>query len=135
MMQGAAAQAAHHRYENEVDKIFDAKLNLESTYKTRGLLESIMYGLNSQYGNIDNYEEAFVGAITGLLGSPTFGKRNNSTDQTYLGKSKWIGLSGGTITEVRDYLRDRKDADLAAQHATEVLRRENLADDIKHLIA
>ena len=135
MMQGAAAQAAHHRYENEVDKIFDAKLNLESTYKTRGLLESVMYGLKSQYGNIDNYEEAFVGAITGLLGSPTFGKRNNSTDQTYLGKSKWIGLSGGTITEVRDYLRDRKDADLAAQHATEVLRRENLADDIKHLIA
>lgn len=135
MLQGAAAQAAHHRYENEVDRIFDAKLNLESTYKTRGLMESILHGFISQYGNIDNYEEAFVGAITGLLGSPTFGKGNNSTDQTYLGKSKWIGLSGGTITEVRNYLRDRKNADLAAQHATEALRRETLSDDIKHLIA
>ena len=135
MMQGAAAQAAHHRYENEVDRIFDAKLNLESTYKTRGLMESVMYGLKSQYGNIDNYEEAFVGAITGLLGSPTFGKRSNSTDQTYLGRSKWIGLSGGAVTEVKDYLRDRRTADLAAQHVTEVLRRENLSDDIKHLIA
>lgn len=135
MMQGAAAQAAHHRYENEVDRIFDAKLDLESTYKTRGFMESVLHGFKSQYGDIDNYEEAFVGAITGLLGSPTFGKRNNSTDQTYLGKSKWIGLSGGTFTEVRDYLRDRKNADLAAQHATEVLRRETLSDDIKHLIA
>ena len=43
-------------------------------------MSSIMQGLRSQYGNIDNYEEAFVGAITGLLGTPTFGKRNNSTD-------------------------------------------------------
>lgn len=135
MLQGAAAQAAHHRYENEVDRIFDAKLDLESTYKTRGFLESVIHGFKSQYGDIDNYEEAFVGAITGLLGSPTFGKRNNSTDQTYLGKSKWIGLSGGTFAEVRDYLRDRKNADLAAQHATEILRRETLSDDIKHLIA
>ncbi len=135
MMQGAAAQAAHYRYENEVDRIFDAKLNLESTYKVRGLMESIAHGFKSQYGDIDNYEEAFVGAITGLLGSPTFGKGNNSTDQTYLGRSKWIGLSGGAITEVRDYLRDRKNADLVAQHATEALRRETLSDDIKHLIA
>lgn len=135
MMQGAASQAANYRYQNEVDRIFDSKLNLESAYKTRGLLESIYKGIKSQYGDIDNYEEAFVGAITGLLGSPTFGKSNNSTDQTYLGKSKWIGLSGGAITETRDYLRDRRDADKAAQHATEVLRRETLADDIKHLIA
>ena len=135
MMQGAAAQAATYKYSNEVDKIFDSKLNLESSYKVRGVLESIMEGLRNQYGDIDNYEEAFVGAFTGLLGSPTFGRRNNSTDQTYLGKSKWIGLTGGSITEVMDYLRDRRTADKAAKHATEVLRRENLADDIKHLIA
>lgn len=135
MLQGAAAQAAHYRYENEVDKIFDAKIDLDSTYEVRDFIGSALQGFKNQYGDIDNYEEAFVGALTGLLGSPTFGKANNTTDQTYLGKSKWIGLSGGTFTEVRDYLKDRRTADLAAQDATEILRRETLSDDIKHLIA
>lgn len=135
MLQGAASQAANYKYANEVDKIFDAKLDIDATHTTRGVLESVMEGLKSQYGDINNYEEAFVGAITGLLGSPTFGRGNNSTDQTYLGRSKWIGLTGGTFTEVRDYLRDRKNSDMAAQHATEVLRSGQLAGNIKHLIA
>lgn len=135
MLQGAAAQAAHYRYENEVDKIFDAKMDLDSTYEVRDFIGSALQGFKNQYGDIDNYEEAFVGALTGLLGSPTLGKANNATDQTYLGKSKWIGLSGGAFTEVRDYLKDRRTADLAAQDATEILRRETLSDDIKHLIA
>ena len=135
MLQGAASQAAHYKYSGEVDRIFDSKLNIESQDKVKGTLESILYGMQSQYGDIDNYEEAFVGAITGLLGSPTLGKRNNSSDQTYLGKSKWIGLTGGTFTEVRDYLRNRRVSDEAAKHATEVLRSGALADNIKHLIA
>lgn len=135
MLQGAAAQAASYQYEDEVDKIFDAALNIDATYQTKDVLSSILHGLGSQYGDIDKYEEGFVGAITGLLGAPTFGRRNNSTDQTYLGKSKWIGLTGGTYTELRDYRRDRKRADQAARDATDVLRNENLASNIKHLIA
>lgn len=135
MAQGAAAQASMYKYEEEVDKIFDAKLDLEATHETRDVISSILEGFKNQYGDIDNYEEAFVGAITGLLGSPTFGRRNNSTDQTYLGKSKWMGLSGGAIVEARDFLNKRKDSEKAARLATEVMRNDNLADNIKHLIA
>ncbi len=135
MMQGAMSQAANYRYSNEIDRIFDAQLNIEADHKTRGLFESIQQGILKQYGDIDAYEEAFVGGIIGLFGSPTFGRKNNSTNQTYLGKSKWIGMSGGTITEVRDYLRERKQKDEVASKATEVLRSGTLGNNMKHLIA
>lgn len=135
MLQGAASQAAQYRYSNEVDKIYNARLDIDAEQKTIGLIDAIQYGLSQQYGDLRNWHEGVIGAITGLLGSPTFGRRNNSTDQTYLGKSKWIGMSGGTIVETRDFLRSRRRQDEAAQKVTQAFRSGNLADGLKHLVA
>lgn len=135
MAQASAASAAGLYYQDDVDNIYNAKINPEAKQKTLSWLGSIWEGMGEHYGNIDAWEEGFIGALTGMLGSPTFGKKNNSTDQTYLGRSKWIGLTGGVYTQVRDYLRDRDQADRTAAHITKIMRDGKLVERFQHLTA
>ena len=67
------------------------------------------------WGNIDNWEEFAIGALTGALGMPTFGKVNNSSAETYLGKGKTIGLSGGIAGAIRSATERNKQASEAAE--------------------
>ena len=52
-------------------------------------------------------EQFLIGALTGALGMPTFGRANNA--DAWLGKNKIIGLSGGAVGAVRDYNQKFKD--------------------------
>ena len=56
---------------------------------------------------------------------PTFGRINNSGTETYLGKNKWIGLSGGLFGEF-------KSADFANAEGSEAVRiMNNYAEKIR----
>ena len=54
------------------------------------------------YGNGDRYEEFAVGFLTGVLGAPTFGKTMNNNSLTYIGRGRFIGLTGGIGGEIAD---------------------------------
>ena len=143
MAQGAASQGSMYYYSQYSDAIYEAALNPDSKKKVEDYLKSsgisigdaISYGIDSYYGDINKWEEGFVGAITGLLGAPTFGSSNNRSESTYLGNSKWIGLTGGTIADVREFLKGRKMAEQSAQKLNDYLKNGKLPADIKHLIA
>ena len=82
------------------DAYYEALLDPNAEIETKNFLKSVTEGFTNTYGNGDRYEEFAVGAITGLLGIPTFGKVQNSDVNTWLGRGKTIGISGGLFGEI-----------------------------------
>ena len=135
MAQSAAAKSSQNYYGSRVDAIYDAAMDNNSRDQVLNWWQASMQGFKDIYGDFNNYEEGFIGALTGLMGSPTFGKKNNSTSETYLGRSKWIGMSGGVVPQWRNAIKGRQDEAEIVSHVNRVLKSGNLERDIKHLIA
>lgn len=79
---------------------YKALTDPNATVKTNDFLTSVTKGFLDSYGNGDRWEEGAIGFITGILGMPTFGTRANSDSNTWLGRGKMIGLSGGLGGEI-----------------------------------
>ena len=135
MTQAAAAKSSQNYYGSRVDAIYDAAMDNNSRDQVLNWWQASMQGFKDIYGDFNNYEEGFIGALTGLMGSPTFGKKNNSTSKTYLGRSKWIGMSGGVVPQWRNAIKGRQDKAEIVSHVNRILKSGNLERDIKHLIA
>jgi len=135
MNQSLAAKIPSNYYGSRIDAIYDAKMNRESTEQVVDWWKATVQGFKDIYGNIDNYEEGFIGALTGMMGSPTFGKKNNSTSETYIGRSKWIGMSGGVVPQWRNAIKDREHEREVVEHVNNILKSGNLERGVKHLIA
>lgn len=135
MNQSAIAKSSDNYYSSRVDYIYDAALNGNSRNKVLSSWEAAVQGFADVYGDFNNYEEGFIGALTGLFGSPTFGKKNNSTSETYLGRSKWFGLSGGVIPQWRNAIKDREHEAEIVSHVNSILKSGNLERNMKYLIA
>lgn len=84
------------------DAYYKALIDEDTNIQTSKFLEAASKGFIDTYGNGQKWEEFVVGALTGLLGMPTVGKQFNSGENTYLGKGKWVGLSGGFFGELRN---------------------------------
>ena len=82
------------------DAYYEALINPDAQIQTSDFLTAATQGFVNTYGNAERWEEGFVGALTGLLGMPTFGKMNNTSANTYIGRNKWLGLSGGIFGEM-----------------------------------
>ena len=135
MAQATAAKSSQNYYGSRVDAIYDAAMDNNSRDQVLNWWQASMQGFKDIYGDFNNYEEGFIGALTGLMGSPTFGKKNNSTSETYLGRSKWIGMSGGVVPQWRNAIKGRQDEAEIVSHVNRILKSGNLERDIKHLIA
>lgn len=135
MSQSAAAKSSQNYYGSRVDAIYDAAMDNNSRDQVLNWWQASMQGFKDIYGDFNNYEEGFIGALTGLMGSPTFGKKNNRTSETYLGRSKWIGMSGGVVPQWRNAIKGRQDEAEIVSHVNRILKSGNLERDIKHLIA
>lgn len=135
MAQSAAAKSSQNYYGSRVDAIYDAAMDNNSRDQVLNWWQASMQGFKDIYGDFNNYEEGFIGALTGLMGSPTFGKKNNSTSETYLGRSKWIGMSGGVVPQWRNAIKGRQDEAEIVSHVNRILKSGNLERDVKHLIA
>ena len=135
MNQSLAAKIPSNYYGSRIDAIYDAKMDRESTEQVVDWWKATVQGFKDIYGNIDNYEEGFIGALTGMMGSPTFGKKNNSTSETYIGRSKWIGMSGGVVPQWRNAVKDREHEAEIISHVNNILKNGNLERGVKHLIA
>ena len=135
MAQAAAAKSSQNYYGSRVDAIYDAAMDNSSRSQVLDWWKASVQGFKDIYGDFNNYEEGFIGALTGLMGSPTFGKKNNSTSETYLGRSKWIGMSGGVVPQWRNAIKGREQEAEIVSHVNSILKNGNLERDMKHLIA
>lgn len=85
--------------------------------ETIGWMKAFAQGLNETINDGSTWEQWFIGALTGALGMPTFGRANNS--DAWLGKDKMIGLSGGMVGTARDYNREKEQTDALVQRMNE----------------
>ena len=95
-----ASTAGYMQEYDSPDAYYNALTDPKSQRKTKDFLSAVTQGFKDTYGNGDRWEEFAVGAFTGLLGMPTFGKVNNSDANTYLGRGRSVGLSGGLFGEL-----------------------------------
>ena len=103
MAQAWAAEFAGNNafYSDSPDTYYRAMSNPEALNNTMSSWEAASKAFANTYGNLDRYEEFAIGALTGLLGTPTFGRSQNASANTWLGRGKTIGLSGGILGEFR----------------------------------
>ena len=81
---------------------YEALTNSDAELETKDFFTAITNGFLNSYGNIDQWEQYAAAFITSIFGMPTFGRGNNSSDQTYLGNGKLVGLSGGIFGELKE---------------------------------
>lgn len=82
------------------DAYYNALTDSNAEQKTMDFTKSLTKAFADSYGDGSQWEQFAVGALTGILGVPTFGRVNNSDSNTYLGRGKVIGLSGGIFGEM-----------------------------------
>lgn len=82
------------------DAYYNALLDSNAEQKTMDTTKALTKAFADSYGDGSQWEQFAVGALTGILGVPTFGRVNNSDSNTYLGRGKAIGLSGGIFGEM-----------------------------------
>lgn len=82
------------------DAYYESLIDPNAEIQTKDFLTSVIEGFANTYGNGDRYEEFAVGFLTGALGIPTFGSMANSGADTYLGRGKSIGITGGILGEL-----------------------------------
>jgi len=135
MNQAAASNASWIYYGDKADAIYEAYNDPKAQRETISWISAMGEGIKQQYGDFENYEEGFIGAITGIFGAPTFGRSNNSSNQTWLGRNKLVGFSGGTVVDIRDYREGVAEADKVAENITRIMKNPELANRLHHLVA
>lgn len=83
------------------DAYYKALTDDDYKIKTKDFLTSMSEALADSWGNSETYKEGLVGFLTGILGTPTFGRVQNSDAFTYLGRGRRFGLTGGILGEMR----------------------------------
>lgn len=96
-----AEHAGLFRSSDNPDAYYKALTDPEYEYKTRDWFSSFTEGLANTYGSGDRWQEFAVGWLTGAIGMPTVGRVNNADANTYLGRGKAVGISGGFLGELR----------------------------------
>lgn len=102
LAQGFAADLSANLYSDTPDTYYRAISDPQAKRESLSTMESLTKAFADTYGNADRYEEFAIGALTGLLGTPTFGRTQNADANTYLGRGKPIGISGGIFGEIAD---------------------------------
>lgn len=99
--QGFFSSTASNMYQpDSPDAYYQALLNDDYEVKTKDNMTAISEGIADSWGNSDTWKEGLIGFMTGIIGMPTFGKVQNAGPNTYLGRGKAIGLSGGIFGEI-----------------------------------
>ena len=106
MMQSWFSEGTGLQQASKLNSFYGAKVNPEAEEEAIGFLNSMFTGFSNIYGDVQNWEEGFIGGLTGFLGIPSI-----SRTTTKGGKKKfklslkgelWEGLSGAQ--------KDNKDA-------------------------
>lgn len=112
MGQSAIARGAGYKYGSELNSFYGAKIDPESEEESVGLLKAMGDAVLETYGNIDNYEEGFIGAISGMLGIPSVRTNEKGSLRPSLEGGAWedireIRAENARNKEVADALNKR----------------------------
>lgn len=139
MMQAWASETYMDLYKRDADYVYDSKVNPDAAEQFGDFWsefwKSHKRGFENSYGNPQRWEEFMIGALTGVMGAPTFGRTNNSTEQTWLGRNKVVGLTGGIAADLKDIRASRQERLEVAQHIDRIMHDPNLKNRLEHVRA
>lgn len=87
------------------DAYYEAYNNENAKIKIKNWQKGMIEGFQQSYGSAAAWEEGFIGAITGMMPGATSGiTGGTSSDDTFLGKNKKVGLRGGLPGLIAEYV-------------------------------
>lgn len=119
-LQRAASDAAGNSASESLKNYINADKDYKSTWGVGDYLCNFAKAVKDNATNASALEEFSIGAISSLLGMPTFG--HSHTKDAYVGKGKAFGLSGGLVGEVRDYLKEKSHEETIANYLNERIK-------------
>lgn len=118
MGQATISEAAGTYYASKLNDFYGAKIDPEAERETIDFMKSMGQAMLKTYGNVEGWEEGFIGALTGIVGIPGF--RNIRSEEGSIQSP--IYLQGGMREELRemreDYERDSKLVDALNRRVT-----------------
>lgn len=106
MMQSWFSEGTGLQQASKLNSFYGAKVDPEAEKETTGFLNSMLTGFSNIYGDAQNWEEGFIGGLTGLLGIPSI-----SRTTTEGGKKKFkLALKGELWEGLADANKDKKEA-------------------------
>lgn len=106
MMQSWFSEGTGLQQASKLNSFYGAKVDPEAEKETTGFLNSMLTGFSNIYGDAQNWEEGFIGGLTGLLGIPSI-----SRTTTEGGKKKFkLTLKGELWEGLADANKDKKEA-------------------------
>lgn len=101
LQKAAGETSSYYALSNDSPDWFRESEYADGAYqKGTGALKALVEGLKV-FADPETYQEVFAGMFS-MVGTPTFGRRQNSGSTTFLGRGKKIGLSGGILGEIND---------------------------------
>lgn len=94
MGQSTISRAAGEKYASELNDFYGAKVDPDAEEKTVGWIQSMANAALKTYGDVNNWEEGFIGALTGVMGVPGFNR-----DRSF-GRGRY--LQGGLTEEINE---------------------------------
>lgn len=102
--QGIANRIAGNYYSKDVDNFIKSKIDPTAEQETLSWINAATQGFTEYLSDPSNYEEMFIGALTGALGMPSFRSVRNSKGRI----QSPITLQGGIIGEIREAREQRR---------------------------
>lgn len=114
------------------DAYYKALLDPTAERQTKDFITSATQGFVDSYGDGSQWEQFVVGALTGLLGTPTFGSVQNSDANTWLGRGKKVGMSGGIFGEIGEVNRQNREGQEAVDYMNQYM--DKLQEKERHFV-
>lgn len=132
MMQGMSAKTMTNQvFSDDPDAYYKMLTNPDYQIDTANFIDALGKGFSDTYLNADAWNEAFSAFITTLVGMPTFGRVSNARADTYLGRGKFVGMTGGLFGE----LSNASDVNARIQNAVDKINNfeEKLGDGASYV--
>lgn len=97
--QKAASLVTGNYYSTDVNNFYKSQIDPNAEQETLDWAKSFANGINETVNDGSSWEEFFIGALTGLMGVPTF-RSMRSKDGSLRSP---VTLQGGAINEIREY--------------------------------
>ena len=106
MMQSWFSEGTGLQQASKLNSFYGAKVNPEAEEEAIGFLNSMFTGFSNIYGDAQNWEEGFIGGLTGFLGIPSISRTTTKGDK----KKFKLSLKGELWEGLSDAQKDNKDA-------------------------
>lgn len=132
VLQEVASRTAGLTYLNDAMDFYTLGKNPDSQASVIRVIKNLGEGFLNAAQDGSTWEQFFIGTLTGAMGMPTFGRKNNAN--AWLGKDKLIGLSGGAVGEGREYKRQMDYENKIVNYMNDRINSGKMAAEYKGLV-